>query len=84
MTSELAQLVTRAITEKSSLCQNRSYHLTKLGSAKKRLRLTLREKCPYLEFFWSVFSPNAEKYRPEKLRIQSLFKPTTVMINLIQ
>ena len=25
----------------------------------------LREKCPYSEFFWSVFSPNAGKYGPE-------------------
>ena len=50
---------------------------------------TLREKCPYLKFFWSVFSrirteygeirsisvfsPNAGKYGPEKLRIWTLF-----------
>ena len=27
--------------------------------------LTLREKCPYSELFWSVFSPNAGKYGPE-------------------
>ena len=27
---------------------------------------TLRRKCPYSEFFWSVFSPNAGKYEPEK------------------
>ena len=24
---------------------------------------TLREKCPYLELFWSVFSPNAWEIR---------------------
>ena len=34
---------------------------------------TLREKCPYSEFFWSVFSPNAGKYGPEKLRKRPLF-----------
>ena len=34
----------------------------------------LREKCPYSEFFWSVFSPNTGKYRPEKFRIRTLFK----------
>ena len=49
----------------------------------------LRERWPYLEFFWSVFFriwteyqklqylsifiPNAEKYRPEKLQILRLF-----------
>ena len=22
----------------------------------------MREKCPYLEFFWSVYSPDAGKY----------------------
>ena len=33
----------------------------------------LPEKCPYSEFFWSKFSPNAGKYRPEKLRIRTLF-----------
>ena len=54
--------------------------------------LALHEKCPYSEFFWSVFSriltecgkilrtpylsvfsQNAEKYGPEKLRIRTLF-----------
>ena len=34
---------------------------------------SLRVMCPYLEFFWSVFSSNAGKYRPEKLRIRTLF-----------
>ena len=49
------------------------------------LDMTLREKCRYSEFFWSVFSAfglntekyifslNAGKYGPGKLRIQSLF-----------
>ena len=43
-------------------------------------KMALPEKCPYSEFFWSVFShirtefsPNAEKYGPEKLRIRTLF-----------
>ena len=31
------------------------------------------KSCPYLEFFWSVFSPNAGKYGSEKFRIQTLF-----------
>ena len=35
--------------------------------------IRLREKCPYSEFSWSVFSPNAGKYGPEKLRIRTLF-----------
>ena len=38
-----------------------------------RSRYTLHEKCPYLKFFWSVFSPNAGKHGPEKLRIRTLF-----------
>ena len=33
----------------------------------------VRENCLYLEFFWSVFSPNADKYEPEKLRTSTLF-----------
>ena len=33
----------------------------------------VREKYPYSEFFWSVFSPNAKKYGPEKPRIRTLF-----------
>ena len=50
------------------------------------VRFTVREKCPYSEFFWSVFSriwteygeisvfsPNAGKYGPEKLQIRTLF-----------
>ena len=36
-------------------------------------RRTLHEKCPYLEFTWSLFSPNAGKCRPEKLQIRTLF-----------
>ena len=46
--------------------------------------ITLREKCPHSEFFWSVFScirnkylsvfnPNTGKYGPEKLQILTLF-----------
>ena len=44
--------------------------------------LLLREKFPYSEFFWSVFSPNAGKYGPEKLRIRTLF--TWCLISLKQ
>ena len=33
----------------------------------------LLEKCPYSEFFWSVFSPNAGKCGPEKLQMPTLF-----------
>ena len=29
-------------------------------------KFSLREKCPIRSFFWSVFSPNTEKYGPEK------------------
>ena len=32
----------------------------------------MRGEFPYSGFFWSVFSPNAEKYGPEKLRIRTL------------
>ena len=38
--------------------------------------MILREKCPYLEFFWSYFPEfglNKGSYGPEKLRIQTLF-----------
>ena len=34
---------------------------------------TLCESCPYSAFFGSVFSPNARKYGPEKLRIWAFF-----------
>ena len=49
------------------------------------MKLTLREKCPYSEFFWSLFSlirteyrylfwsPTARKYGPEKLQIRTCF-----------
>ena len=39
----------------------------------KTLTFWLREKCLYSGFFWSVFSPNAGRYGPEKLRIRTLF-----------
>ena len=35
--------------------------------------ITLREKRPYSEFFWSVFSHIRTEYRPEKLRIRTVF-----------
>ena len=35
-----------------------------------------REMCPYSEFFWSVFSPNAGIYGPEKLWVWRLFTKT--------
>ena len=34
----------------------------------------LREKCSYLEFFWSAFSRIRTEYGPEKLRIRTLFR----------
>ena len=37
------------------------------------IKMTLREKFPYLEFFWSVFTANTRKYGPEKLVIRILF-----------
>ena len=42
--------------------------------------VTLREKCPYLEFFCfvfshiSVFSPDAKKYKLENLRILTFLR----------
>ena len=38
------------------------------------LNLAPTLKCPYSEFFWSVFSPNAGKCEPEKLQIRTLFQ----------
>ena len=31
----------------------------------------MRENCPYSEFFWSVFSPNAGKYGSEEKRSEN-------------
>ena len=36
-------------------------------------RYSLHEKCSYSELFWSVFSRIRAEYRPEKLRIRTLF-----------
>ena len=35
--------------------------------------VSLREKCPYLKFFWSIFSCIRTEYGPEKLEIRTLF-----------
>ena len=57
-------------------------YLILLLKTAKTLRVTLREKYPYMEFSWSAFSciaylsafiPNVAKYEPEKLRIRTLF-----------
>ena len=42
---------------------------------------SLHEKCPYSEFFWSVFSLNAVKYGPEKLPIRTLFSQCLWLIS---
>ena len=34
----------------------------------------LREKYPYLEFSWSIFSSSRTEYGPKKLQIRSLFR----------
>ena len=34
---------------------------------------SMREKCPYSQYFLPVFSPNAGKYWPEKLQIRAVF-----------
>ena len=44
-----------------------------------RFSQPLHEKCPYSEFFWSIFSPNLRKYRPEKLRIWTLHAVSNVL-----
>ena len=50
------------------------------------MNLSLREKCPHTEFFWSVlsrirtkyvFSPNAGKYGPEKTLYLDTFHAVT-------
>ena len=43
----------------------------------------LHEKYPYSEFFWFVFSQNAGKYRPEKLRIRTLFTHCIMILLLL-
>ena len=45
------------------------------------LELSRLEKCPYSEFFWSVFRTNAGKYEPE-LRIRTLFTQCLPQMNL--
>ena len=44
------------------------------------LRDALRKKCPYSEFSWFVFSPDAEIYRPEKLCIWTIFTQWCISI----
>ena len=38
------------------------------------------KKCPYLEFFWLVFSRDTGKYRPGNLRIRSLFTQCSLIL----
>ena len=53
--------------------QGRDFSRCHSSMSNTQFSLTLREKCPYLEFLWSAFSPNAGKYGPEKLRIRIFF-----------
>ena len=43
---------------------------------------TIREKCPYSELFWSVFSPNARNY-VKNVRIRSYSGPHSVRMQEI-
>ena len=56
------------------ICQNTSFlrHVfscirTKSTTLLLYGKISLSEKCPYSEFFWSEFSPNVGKYGPEKI-----------------
>ena len=42
------------------------------------IRVALREKCFYSEFFWSVFSRIWAEYGPEKFRIRTLFMQCSI------
>ena len=48
-----------------------------------RTMTTTAWKCPYSEFFGSVFSPNAKKYGPEKPRIRALSHTVMIPVTLI-
>ena len=41
--------------------------------ARSRWCVAMREKCPYSDFFWSVFCHIWTEYRPAKIRIRTLF-----------
>ena len=70
----------------------KGYMITNEATLKLRWKKALREKCPYLELFWSsffriwtqyeevrlIFSPNTRKYGPEKLWIRSPFTQWSV------
>ena len=43
----------------------------------------MREKCPYSEVFWSIFSRKWTEYGPEKLRIRTLGEDKTKSILFI-
>ena len=42
------------------------------------IRVALREKCFYSEFFWSVFSRIWAEYGPEKFQIRTLFMQCSI------
>ena len=44
------------------------------------LQKSTSEKCSYSESFWSVFSPNAGKYGPEKFRIRTFFTQCVLQV----
>ena len=51
-------------------CQT-TYSIETLTNIRKNT--TPHEKCPYLKFFWSVFSCIRTKYGPEELQIHTTF-----------
>ena len=46
-------------------------------------QVSLGEKCPYLDFIWSVFSGIRKKYGPEKLQIRTLFTQWYTAVNIM-
>ena len=59
-----------------TLCKNKKifgFRMFTGGIERDCQNKSLREKFPYLEFFWSIFSPNAGKYGPGNIRIRTSF-----------
>ena len=79
----LRKLIYETLKNRCNFCASNTYWFLHIVDSKLEKvdyyhfnvhsKLTLREKYPYYEFFWSVFSCIRSEYGPEKLQIRKFF-----------
>ena len=68
--------------ENDDAIQTKQKDYNKFKTQQVKIKPALLEKCPNTEFFLFIFSPNAEKYGPEKTPYLDTFHTNLTLANL--